>query len=281
MELHHIGKNCIVCNRNDYLPFKCTHCDKIVCIDHRTNHGVECPLNRLSFETNKINDGNSSGSIKQSCDYCKKITLKVELTECKYCNTFNCLYHRHQVQHVCPQLAIGQDNIRKETEEKIKRQKIALDNLKTKISKPEEPKISSQSKIKHFDPKKRNLAKRIQIMKIKQTARGPPNINEEDKLYFEILFKHEPKSPLSDREKDGKRVRVYTTSNYTLGRMIDWCSDELNLKNKNHVLEASQLVFMKERDDNELSILDSQVGFSHYLEKGILEDGDELIMSYT
>lgn len=118
-------------------------------------------------------------------------------------------------------------------------------------------------------------------MKIKQSARGPPNIPEQDKIYFEVKFQHEPKSGISDQSLDGKFVRLFTTGKHTIGRMIDWSADELKVTNKNKISDADQLVFKKLIDGtNELITLDSQASFQSYLDSSQLENGDEILLTY-
>lgn len=279
MELPHLGQQCEVCRRNDYLPFKCTHCDKIVCVDHRNDHGLECSLNKAHYEVTP--DVLDSASIKQACDYCRKITLKLELVECQHCKEQHCLYHRHQVQHDCKQLEKDQIIIKKEIEDRSERQREALNKLKeiTKL-RPYAPTNPPKS-IQPIDPKKQELARRVRVMKIKQFARGPPNILQEDKIYFEVRFAHEPQSPLSDPAKHNTSVKIFTTLKHTLGRMIDWSSDELRLINKNHLQETSQLIFQKRTDSGDLITLDSQKCFSFYLNNTQLLNGDEIIITYT
>lgn len=280
MELPHIGKNCEVCRRNDYLPFKCSHCDKIVCVDHKTDHGTECILNKSHYEATP--DTLVGATIKQACDYCKKITLKLELVECHHCKGFHCLYHRHQVQHECRQLDVNQDIVKRELLERSERQKEALDKLKA-ITKPKSnaPSSAPKANIQLIDPKKQELARKIRVMKIRQFARGPPNILQEDKIYFEIKFIHEPESPLSDPSKQETSIKIYTTKKHTLGRMIDWSADELHLTNKNHLQDTSQLIFKKQTNTEHLVALDSQKCFSFYLDSGQLLNGDEIILTYT
>lgn len=277
MELPHIGSTCVICNRNDYLPFKCSHCDKTVCIDHKTNHGADCPLNKASFTAN-LEDSLVRESLKQSCDFCKKITLKLELTECLGCKNFHCLYHRHEVQHNCQSLVDNKEVLRKEVEEKCEIQKAALERLKEKCKNPTSVPIQPSSS-KSLDAKNKNLLRRIKLMKIKQFARGPPNILQEDKIYFEIKFAHNSQASLSDASKTGNSIRIFTTPRHTIGRMIDWSADELNITNKNHLSGADQLVFKKNIPNGFLS-LDSQLCFSHYLESGELEDGDDIVLTY-
>lgn len=284
MELPHLGQNCIVCNRNDYLPFKCSYCDKIICIDHKTNHGDDCPVNRTQF---RHDPSQQSESLRQACDFCKKITSKLELTQCQQCLSSHCLYHRHQAQHNCRLLVEFKEAHRKDVEEKNEKRNEALNKLKGTLQAKAAVKSghsveNSPAKPPYLiDTKKRELARRIQLMKIKMTARGPPNILTEDKKYFEVKFKHNPESSLSDQAKDDRSVKIFTTDQHTIGRMLDWSADELDLKNRNHLADADQLVFKLEQSEtDELVELDSQVKFSFYLEKKILFEGDILTMTY-
>lgn len=288
MELPHIGQACVVCNRNDYLPFKCSHCYKTVCVDHKADHGSECPLNQTNFKLD--NNKQPSESLKKACDFCKKITLKLELVECAFCKGNHCLYHRHQVQHECPELAKSHEARKKEDEARIVRQKEALMKLKSLGQKSpdtqtSQPVISREYQDRAGLFKARNrlaMAKRIRVMRIKHTARGPPNILDEDKIYFEIKFLHEPLSSLSAATKAGSCIRIFTTAKHTIGRMVDWAADELRLTNKNHIANADQLVFKKYMDNNnETIMLDNQVNFKYYLDSCQLEDGDELLITYA
>lgn len=275
MELPHLGQKCIVCNRDDYLPFKCEACQKVTCVEHRySDHGEDCQLNRSHFAADQ-NESCYSDTQKKCCDQlnCKNISC----VECEKCQRNHCIHHRHE--HDCPKLK-EPSAYKNEAEERSIRQKIALDKLRDSIK-------ANQVKQKTFvkppitdDPKKLELAKRIRLMKIKQSARGPPNILQDDKLYFEVKFKHEPQSPLSDANKHDKIIKIFTSPKHTIGRMIDWSSDELGVTNKNHIIGVSQLVFKKQNKSDELVRLDSQYTFSHFLSNGSLENGDEIILTY-
>jgi len=280
MELPHLGLNCQVCNRNDYLPFKCTHCDKMVCIDHKTNHGKDCPLEATHFEPSDV--ASNLKNLQKSCDFCKKMTLELELTECGLCRSRFCLHHRHQDQHNCSLFIQLRESTRREAEQRHERQRIALQNLKGVPSTSGSCiTLSETAQRLPSDPKKRALAKRVRIMKIKQTARGPPNILEVDRVYFEVKFHHEPGSKLSDVSKQGRSVNIFTTLKHPVGRMIDWSAGELGLTNKNNVPGSSQLVFRKLTSTDEWITLDNQVDFSHYLNDDTLENGDEIILTFS
>lgn len=283
MEFPHIGQNCFVCNRNDYLPFKCSYCDKIVCVDHKNNHGNECPLNVSSFSADddnfKASDSAVSSDLKQSCDFCRKITLKLELTRCSGCDKNFCLYHRHQAQHSCPQLEAACKARKIEDEERVRRQNEALNKMKDKIT-IHTPSVFQPKRIKDLDPKKKALARRVRVMKIKQFAKGPPNILPEDKIYFEVRFVHEPSLSISDASKDGSTLRIFTTKIHTVGRMVDWSAEEFKLTNKNNISGVGQLVFKIEADDESYITLDNQCQFVQYLDNNQLVDGDEILLTY-
>lgn len=289
MELHHIGKNCCVCNRNDYLPFKCNHCDKIVCIDHKSNHGSGCPYqieltSKATIEPNKLNQGSN---LKAGCDFCKKITLKLELSECSHCHMNNCLYHRHQIQHDCSQLAVEAANRKEVNDSKIARQSEALEKLRAKINhdtSKQQISTATTNKIVDkpiVDPKKLALSRRINIMKIKQTAKGPPNIDMDQRLYFQVKFIHEPKAKSSPASKDGAMARIFASTKHTIGRLIDWSADELKLINKNDIIGSDMLQFAIRLADGTILELDSLAPFSRYIETNQLASGDEILLTYV
>lgn len=287
MELPHLGKNCSICNRNDYLPFKCSHCDKIVCIDHKFDHGPQCPLQQTPSSTtlNIIEDNKVPSDLQGACGFCHKITLRLELTQCECCNINHCLHHRHQVQHDCPKLRELELIRKKDCDEVKKKQSDALDKLKTKLKHHELSSTTSVNKTTFssqivIDPKKLALNRRVRIMKIKQFAKGPPNINIEDRIYLEVRFIHEQKAALSNPSKDNYITKIFTSPKHTLGRLIDWSAQEINLTNKNHTLNCDQLEFQLPTTDGNVK-LDSQAKFSRYIDTGELASGDEIILTYV
>lgn len=284
MELPHIGQACVVCNRNDYLPFKCSKCDKIICIDHRTDHGSDCPLNKSEFV---YDNSKPVESLKQTCDFCHKITLKLELTKCSQCLAHHCLYHRHQMQHNC--IKLDEDKKTRELEDaaRVARQQEALDTLKQVqrvTCTSSKATVITTTRQALQDPKKQALARRVRIMKIRQLARGPPNILDKDKIYFEVKFVHEPKSSLSLEGRNGKSVNIFATAKHSVGRLIDWAADELDVTNKNHTLDCDQLIFrVQPTGTEELPFINLDNGsiFQRYLDSGEVSSGDELQITYA
>lgn len=277
MELPDIGQVCVVCRRNDYLPFKCSHCEKIVCIDHRADHGPECPLEKTSFNQDQ-ND--PAVSLRASCDFCKKITLELELVRCEKCLRRHCLHHRHFVQHNCVEYGMDLEKARREAEEKVRRQQDAV-NIVKETFKPKPQVIATNSKPLPSDPKKRELAKRLRVMRLKQFAKGPPNISDEDRIYFEVKFSHQPESSLSSEAKHGKSIKIFTRKDYTIGRMVDWCAAEFGLTNKNNIDSADKLVFKKLTESGDMLTIKNNLKFHENIEANILDNGDEIFLTYS
>lgn len=288
MELPHIGLTCSVCNRNDYLPFKCTSCAKVVCIDHRANHGADCPLTQTSFvaEPKAVSE-----SLKQACNFCRKITLKLELSRCQHCPGNHCLYHRHQVQHECPQLARDKLARDQQTEIRLMRQQEALNRLKATVGEAGSRQQQQQQTKNQVitDPKKSALAKRVRLMKMKQSATCPKGLihdtsiqTDQDKLFLEVRFVHEPQSELSQESLDGKSVNIWTSPKWTVGQTLDYPAHLLGATNKNHLEGSDRLVLMRHsRSTNKLIDLDTTATFQQYLDTKELESGDILLLTYA
>mmetsp|Transcript_30295 Transcript_30295/g.49381 ORF Transcript_30295/g.49381 Transcript_30295/m.49381 type:complete len:97 (+) Transcript_30295:109-399(+) len=54
MEFGRLGKHCIVCKTKDFLPFKCDHCGKIVCIAHREQKNHNCTVDITQRVSEKL-----------------------------------------------------------------------------------------------------------------------------------------------------------------------------------------------------------------------------------
>jgi len=138
--------------------------------------------------------------------------------------------------------------------------------------------VSSQTeKPETVDPKKQALARRVAVMKLKGTARGPPNILDQDKLYFLARFVHQSTSAISNEKKNDSKVAFFCIPKHTVGRMIDWVATELDIANKNHIDGCDELVF--QHADSRLE-LDNRSSFQKYLDNGSLASGDQLLITY-
>ncbi|XP_046912214.2 AN1-type zinc finger protein 2A [Dermatophagoides farinae] len=133
MEFPDLGKHCALkeCNRLDFLPIKCSSCEKIYCSEHYMYQAHHCESNRIQDHQvpicpmcncpvplkfgesldEKVGehidrncDGKSNSKTKVyknrcSVDGCKQKEL-MEL-ECDKCGLNHCLRHRHPADHDC------------------------------------------------------------------------------------------------------------------------------------------------------------------------------------
>eukprot|EP01083_Nonionella_stella_P024299 67160_1 len=237
------GKHCFMdeCKQFDFLPFTCDSCKKTFCLDHRAQQAHKCKAGRPENNNvlpkcpmcNKyvlIKSGESvdrkvmqhidSGCTQYTVDRKKeKIAAcaysKCKATrapcECKHCHKFFCPQHRLADDHLC-QHAGQKKNIR-------------FNPFKAKINKKPNKK---NKKYKAMDPSKSRL-------RMKAVAKGNKNIESKDRFYVEINFSKTLKK---------KALTMFFNRRKTVGRILDEICDERNIKNKNHIASARQLVLL-------------------------------------
>mmetsp|Transcript_4971 Transcript_4971/g.11952 ORF Transcript_4971/g.11952 Transcript_4971/m.11952 type:complete len:187 (-) Transcript_4971:756-1316(-) len=170
MEFGGLGKHCQQCKTKDFLPFKCKHCNRIFCIEHREQqaHGCniditmkntspKCPLCGKFIKLNldeppdrkmdaHINSGcvlhvldstkdkrrNKSPGPKCGLSRCKN-EERYELVRCKLCRVEYCLEHRHPSDHSCSRIDI--EKKRKEVSAR-ERTRLAQSRLLKEVTKP-------------------------------------------------------------------------------------------------------------------------------------------------
>jgi len=119
MELPHIGKHCQhkSCNRLDYLPFTCKHCQGNFCEDHWKPDGHSCSMFESQKNTKEIlSENNSSQSIPSKTIMTTKPKKKRKQNPCQLpnCSGYNlvrmgcgdcglnfCVKHRFPEEHKC------------------------------------------------------------------------------------------------------------------------------------------------------------------------------------
>lgn len=274
MELPHIGATCEICNRTDFLPFRCAFCNKMVCTEHKNNHGSDCPIELTSNADVDDSKKPASKLIPRSlCQFCKQSTPELALVECLVCHGEYCLAHRHQ--HNCSSTKEQQDIARLnrlEQDEKVKRNEEILNKLRM------DGNTGVKAQAYKNTSKNQQLAKRIRIMKIKQSAKGPTNIPMTDRLHFHVDYEPIPTPSTDDRKLIVKQLNVFTSTNMSVGKLIDYIAAQLGLTNSNNIAQADQLVL---RHTRSCTVLDSQKKFADLISDEMLEDGDDLIITYV
>lgn len=278
MELPQLGNHCEVCKRNDYIFFKCAYCNKLVCIEHKESH-PDCPINQLSFEPSALHELSSERqeieSLKDACEFCKCLVLRVELVKCEHCSSSFCLSHRHRHLHKCPSLDADEAKRRLRAEEASEKSRKALDqlrqHLKQKTSEPAQAlPATSQSNSK--------LARKVRLMKLKMNSRGVAGTPEEDRIYLLCKYSHNATSRRSRASDEGRCVSFFASPEQSVGRLVDWIADELGLGSA--LYSDERLVFRKLAGNGPSLTLDSNAPFKAYLTSGALESGDEVLATF-
>ncbi|KAK9886696.1 hypothetical protein WA026_017613 [Henosepilachna vigintioctopunctata] len=253
MEFPSIGSQCCQdnCMQLDFLPNICS-CGKSFCKEHFINHSLVCQLtDNVVSELRTID-----GVFICTEDGCNERSI-IQLL-CSSCRKHFCVKHRH----------IGDCIPKTEEEYRTARQKLEAPLNQYREVKSEVDRVISKNieEAKKND-KKRIMACKLQLMRLKNKAVGPKSVPCTDRVYFNI------KLP-SKTEK-----AVFVSKIWSLGRAIDAIADECKLQNNNNRNGELKLRLFK---------MDSQIvstNMSDYMKDLIgnetIIDGDNLIIEYT
>eukprot|EP00475_Leptophrys_vorax_P028006 TRINITY_DN401_c0_g1_i1.p1 TRINITY_DN401_c0_g1~~TRINITY_DN401_c0_g1_i1.p1 ORF type:complete len:191 (-),score=36.56 TRINITY_DN401_c0_g1_i1:118-690(-) len=130
MEFDGLGKHCALssCKQLDFLPFTCSKCNQVTCLEHHSLNAHECPnaeeAKTISCpvcegvvaiaggqDANQVMDDHiSKGCAKPTSVKPLRCSLKgcktksVQQVSCKKCNLSYCLGHRFPDDHKCKQV---------------------------------------------------------------------------------------------------------------------------------------------------------------------------------
>lgn len=202
-ELPGLGDHCSLkfCQTLDFLPIKCDLCSLKFCKEHFSYDSHFCVKYK---ELNQINSSSSSNSVAPiisrytcSLDGCK--TKELVAIVCDKCKLNFCVQHRLQIDHECKFDSALSANQAK-TGQRSNEFKF---ELKTNVSE-----------------KNTNLAAKLVLMKLKQTADGPPGLPEEAKFYCFIEYQNIKKP-------------FFLSNKWPIGRCEEFLCQKLNIKQKN------------------------------------------------
>ena len=265
------GDHCYLddCQQFDFLPFTCDGCNKVFCLHHRSQNAHKCtaapemknvlPICPICRKYVLIKSGESvdrklSQHIRSRCKQfvidpqkekiaaCsfKKCKSRTAPCECNLCHRFFCAQHRLADDHLCSKGSTGQKRPKQRRGSKI------FNQFRAKLK-------------RRVDPSKARL-------RMKQDIVGDKNITRNDRFYMKIHFgKSLKKKPLN----------MFFDKKKTLGRILDEICDERNIKNKNHIASARQLVLVCVRTESKLPL---DVGL--YLMEPQFMSGDTVLLQY-
>lgn len=261
MEFANLGAHCEVdgCNVHDFLPFQCSLCSKVFCLQHRGlgSHScdkaqkgviVSCEVCKGFVDCRRVKNAleshRNSGCLdfvlvpfhelrrenKCSLKSCRKAELAS--IKCISCRMTFCLKHRHPEDHKCESLSLNK-NERKSGLQLLAEAKQRL-NIKTENAKT--PKRSQNRK-----PKSIKQQAALNKMKLKFKATGNPKVPPQNRIYFEVHLSPEIRCP--------SKVQSFP---YWFDKFIkvsrgldDFCSS-IGVVNKNHESTARKLIFSTE-----------------------------------
>ncbi|KAI9183514.1 hypothetical protein H9P43_004432 [Blastocladiella emersonii ATCC 22665] len=196
MELPHVGKTCSnrACGLHDFLPIACPDCGLDFCRDHALPdaHGCTAAVARPAAAAGPVAERPPCGVA--ACRSDARVTVP-----CAACAQSFCPAHRHQDQHACAALADVADP-------QAKARALLAKNFPKPAPTPSTP-PSAPAPARPAPKKKIPL---LELMKLKQIAKGAPSIPAAQRSYHRV------------RLPDGKPdAVVYFSTVAPVGRAID------------------------------------------------------------
>ncbi|XP_018570977.1 AN1-type zinc finger protein 1 [Anoplophora glabripennis] len=258
MELPSLDKQCSEkdCNQLDFLPLECK-CGKIFCSHHFHAHVESCEKSRFLSEDELKKIENVS-----VCSYggCKERIIVPIL--CERCKKSYCVKHRHlqECKEKDPETIAAE-------KEKYAAPMRQFNEAKASIDKELDNKIT-EAKNKG---KNKNMANKVQLMRLKNKAIGLKSIPTTDRIYFNVIH------PEPENEKT---TAVFVSKQWTLGRAIDAIAQELKLQNNNNKTNEKKLRLFK-KDGNDIVSSSMSTGLTALLQNNVIIDGEDLIITYV
>ncbi|RNA33684.1 AN1-type zinc finger 1 [Brachionus plicatilis] len=195
-----IGKHCSFesCNRLDFLPVKCELCHFNYCKEHYSFESHQCAKYEEKNKQNLTKVAGSSRIKFYDCTFeeCKQKEMVQVI--CEFCDKRLCMKHRLQIDHKCPKLDSNLVDLR-----------------------PKEAKKEFKFEMKqNVSEKNASLAAKLTLMKLKQTAVGPPGLPELSKYFCFII---------QDGEQSSKKPFFFSIK-WPVGKCIDFLIEKLKIQ---------------------------------------------------
>ncbi|XP_063919238.1 AN1-type zinc finger protein 1-like [Zophobas morio] len=255
MELPNLGQHCSHkdCKQLDFLPLQCK-CGKLFCSIHLNIHVEVCEsCITLQAEPQKISNVYTCAHVG-----CNDTSL-IEML-CQKCHTHFCVKHRHLTQcHEKSAETIAQEK------EKIAAPIRQFNEAKLVVDKQVEQNLLEAKK----KAKKSNLANKVQLMKIKNKAKGLNTIPTTDRLYFSVSY--------LGHQQD---VPLFVSKLWSVGRAIDAIANELKLQNDNNKSSCKKLRLFKKESGAIVTVNVAEI-LDELIAKSVIIDGENLVIEYV
>ncbi|KAG4103228.1 hypothetical protein H8356DRAFT_1647490 [Neocallimastix lanati (nom. inval.)] len=286
-----IGVHCAVenCNKLDFLPFQCSACHFVYCLDHRLPTSHNCtkwssidkylPVCNICQNILKVDEEHQLEIYKKhleskcqlyvaqpvntkiKCDFENCGVEELLATFCRKCHKNYCLKHRHPIDHKCTQVE------KEKIEADLKKQEIKnliqnnFKNSTASTHKTTTPAIKKKGK---------KLNPKIELIKMKAKAKGDAGIPMKCRKYFRIYY------PLNSKN-ESENLPLYFNESWSIGRILDKAADIGKIVNKNNsnVREEKLNLYGTTNNGNRLPMSDNLLDL---INSKVIQDGESLIL---
>ncbi len=260
-ELLDLGNQCALseCQQLDFLPVRCHFCSELFCKEHSYPEEHECSdFNKHQQPKHKARPGTTS-SFKCSLETCEKSEL-TKVT-CPGCQNHFCLGHRHMRDHDCPNES--------RAKEYMPRTNALVDNI---LSRKDAAK-SGQVDKPFRNLKQQKLAAKVQLMKLKQSAKGRKDIPESERIYFRVVL------PKRCNSNDSKAT--FVSKHWVMGKVLDSLAEVCRVENPNNSASGELLKLFRRQDGCHVCEGEKmQEKLEKLLQSEELFNGDRLVLEY-
>lgn len=258
MEFPELGKICGLseCKQLDFLPFKCTHCQLIFCIDHYMPDKHICTQNDTVPVSEAIEPMKHYHCTYDDCS----VSSLAEMC-CQVCKKHFCLQHRH---HGC----VDKDQaVRDKEREKWEAPRKQFEIAKAEAERQVDANLNRAKKKESLN----KTALKVQLMRLKGKAIGFKGIPTSDRVYFLIY------PPLAVPQKS---KAVFMARQWPIGRVIDSAADLCNIPNRNNQTAARKLRLFHQHN-GQMLCTEMERKLEQLLNEGTVMDGETLILEYV
>ena len=210
-QVQDLGTHCSFgqCGRLDFLPIKCDLCSLPFCREHSSYSGHQC-ANFVEKVVSPDEDKAPKAPLNPyKCSFENCTNREMLEVVCEFCRLNFCMKHRLQCDHKCAK-KLEEDRMKEE----------ALANRRVA---PKEFKFEMKQNV---SDKNAALAAKVLLMKLKQSAQGPPGLTDDLKYFCYVEYLNEVIDTKAPNVGVTKKPFFFSTK-WPVGRCIEFVLDKL------------------------------------------------------
>lgn len=206
-----LGKNCLLCNQLDFLPFHCEFCNKTYCSTHRSLEVHNCVGRPQRTSHGQQYSGPTAASLfPDRAKDVKQLNALMKSTE------LGSLKDKSSAGKASPFMKLTKF--------------LHIQRMN---------RMSEQKKLSLFKSKSQKPNPVIELAKVKKLAKGPAAISVHDRLYVWVLFVDRNVEDLHEISLEKDRRAVWVLKNWSVGRALDSIAETLAVGNYNNSSQTS------------------------------------------